>query len=146
MSTTKTANPSKCRFFRAKGKPTDCEYDPANDDTEGSAWGAMIVGISGWFECAACGDPKGSEGGTIRTPEAHMYAYGLCQACKKAHSDETHFARSPTRLVPDERGKMQEIPASLFTEPAPMNGRIGARLKQELERFIANGEPEPEGP
>lgn len=124
---------TKVRFFRAKADPSSCEYDPSEDDTMFLAWGCRDVGMSGWFECAACGDPNPVQGCTITTPAGKWYAYGLCAPCHGAMQDSTHFP--PITDVKD----AQQWRDSLV----PGKGVVARKVEAELDAFIAAGEPLP---
>lgn len=128
----------RVKFLRAKSDPNGPDYEPGTDDTEGMAFGVLMVGLNGWLECAACGDPNPSDngwsgGGIVTTPSGCMYAYALCPQCRAALSEE----RGPSSGA---------APNSVFSAPAPMKkGRVGGRLDCELDAFIASGEPTPAG-
>jgi hypothetical protein len=124
---------AKTRFFWAIGRPDEPEYDPSEDDTP---WLAMILadmGTSGWFECAACGDPSAIVPAMVTNEDGRVYAYGLCVRCNGASLDEAP-------LVPSR----PEVPNYPLGEQA-RETKVNRMVSAALERFIAAGEPSPAG-
>jgi hypothetical protein len=137
MTTETTEKTEKVRFLAAIQDPSWPEYDPAADNTEAMALGALAVGLSGWLACAPCGDPSPLQGGVVTTADGRKFAYGLCQSCAAASADEVHRVHRETRV----RGRQVPLPLS---EPTPSRGRVAKRVDEELDRFLAEAPAPPE--
>jgi hypothetical protein len=103
----------KRRFVRAKADPSDCEYDPADDDTffMGLAYAEMAAHHH-LIDCASCGSTdvcrlppfsRPTQFGTITNAAGHLYGYALCEAC---HGDrEATTERVDVAFAGDARRK-----------------------------------------
>lgn len=138
MTAQATTAQAKTKFIRAKFDSSNPDYEgPDEDDTPLAAMCLTDIAMSGWLECAACGDPKPLQPYTLTAGErddgfAKIYVYGLCRSCHGVLQDQTHHEPA------------SKLPNYPFVNVVG-GGSIKRAVDAALDAFVAAGEPAPAG-